>query len=401
MKINTSWNWLKLIACGRVFSAITFFMYVGAMSQLIVAWHLSATQAGIIQTVETLGFALALFISSYASDFYNPNRIISIFIILNFISSFIFFYFASNFITAACLNFFVGFAQGGIYGPSILLVSEKFNQKKKGIAVGTLLGSQSLGYALSLSINYILSSNYNYHTSFFISSIMSLIGMILLLTAVYKDFFKKYLFSDKNKKFSLVQNSQTKLLITGYTAHATELFGVWSWLPIFLTIVLLDKMSISKTVLGIIIGFSIHCSGLFSSLFAGHLSDSFGRKRILFAFALVSEIFSFVIGWTTQLYWQIIIALGFIYAFFCIGDSGVLTAALTESTPKYCVGRTVGYRSIFGIGLGSITPGIFGFIIDKTNNHHAIDINTNWVYAFSFLGCAGLIATFCASRLTK
>ena len=80
------------------------------------------------------------------------------------------------------------------------------------------------------------------------------------------------------------------------------------------------------------------------------------------------------------------------------GVSGVLTAALTESTPKYCVGRTVAYRSILGIGFGSITPAVFGFIIDITNNHQPINSETNWIFAFSFLGVAGLIATFCASK---
>jgi MFS family permease len=62
------------------------------------------------------------------------------------------------------------------------------------------------------------------------------------------------------------------------------------------------------------------------------------------------------------------------------------------------VGRTVAYRSILGIGFGSMTPAVFGFIIDITNNHLPINSETNWIFAFSFLGVAGLIATFCASQ---
>jgi len=72
------WRWLKLIAVGRILSALTFFMYVGSIQQLIVLWKLSATEAGLIQTFLVAGFAIALFISSYCSDFYNPNRILSI-----------------------------------------------------------------------------------------------------------------------------------------------------------------------------------------------------------------------------------------------------------------------------------------------------------------------------------
>jgi MFS family permease len=392
------WCWLKLIAVGRILSALTFFMYVGSIQQLIVLWKLSATEAGLIQTFLVAGFAIALFISSYCSDFYNPNRILSIYLIINFLSSFIFYLIAKDFWTASFINFFIGFAQGGIYGPTILLVSEKFKSKNKGTAMGIMLGSQSLGYGISLSLSYIITTNYGYKISFLIASLMGLVGAIFLLSAVYEDFFKKYKFLDLDKKFSLSQNRKTKLLITGYTAHAIELFGLWSWLPVFLGIVILNKISIATVTAGIVIGFSIHLSGVFSSIIAGYFSDSLGRRKILVTFSLLSAILSFLIGWTAELNLLLIILISICYSFFAIGDSGVLTAALTESTPKYCVGRTVAYRSILGIGFGSITPAIFGFIIDITNNHQPISLETNWILAFSFLGVSGLIATFCATQ---
>ncbi|MEK0436280.1 MAG: hypothetical protein RLZZ530_245, partial [Pseudomonadota bacterium] len=305
---------------------------------------------------------------------------------------------AKDFWTATFINFFIGFAQGGIYGPSILLVSEKFKSKNKGAAMGVMLGSQSFGYAVSLSLSYILTTNYGYKISFLIASLISLVGAAFLLRGVYEDFFKKYKFLEKNKKFSLNQNRKTKFLITGYTAHAIELFGLWSWLPVFLSIIIINKISIATLSVGIIIGFSIHLSGVFSSVIAGYLSDHLGRKKILVSFSLFSAILSFLIGWTAELDLFLIVIISIFYSFFAIGDSGVLTAALTESTPKYCVGRTVAYRSILGIGFGSVTPAVFGFILDITNNHQPISSQTNWILAFSFLGIAGLIATFCASQ---
>jgi MFS family permease len=173
---------------------------------------------------------------------------------------------------------------------------------------------------------------------------------------------------------------------------------LWSWLPVFLSVIIINKISIATVSVGIVIGFSIHLSGVFSSVIAGYLSDNLGRKKILISFSFISAILSFLIGWTAELDLFLIVIISIFYSFFAIGDSGVLTAALTESTPKYCVGRTVAYRSILGIGFGSITPAVFGFIIDITNNHLPINSETNWIFAFSFLGVAGLIATFCASQ---
>ncbi len=107
---TNNWNWLKLIAIGRILSALTFFMYVGSIQQLITVWELSATEAGFIQTSLVIGFAIALFISSYCSDFYNPNRILSIYLVINFLSSFVFYLIAKDFWTASFINFFIGFA---------------------------------------------------------------------------------------------------------------------------------------------------------------------------------------------------------------------------------------------------------------------------------------------------
>ena len=91
-------------------------------------------------------------------------------------------------------------------------------------------------------------------------------------------------------------------------------------------------------------------------------------------------------GWLTGLHWVIISILALMYSFLSIADSGVLTSALTENTERNVLGRALAYRSIVGIGLGSITPAMFGYILDITNNHQSLSESTNWVYAFSFLG---------------
>ena len=111
--------------------------------------------------------------------------------------------------------------------------------------------------------------------------------------------------------------------------------------------------------------------------------------------------FSFLMGWLTGLHWVIISILALMYSFLSIADSGVLTSALTENMERNVLGRALAYRSIVGIGLGSITPAMFGYILDVTNNHQAVSENTNWIYAFSFLGLAGLMASYYASKTNK
>ena len=57
--------------------------------------------------------------------------------------------------------------------------------------MGVMLGSQSFGYAISLSLSYVITTNYGFKISFLTATLISLVGAVFLLTAVYEDFLKK------------------------------------------------------------------------------------------------------------------------------------------------------------------------------------------------------------------
>jgi len=398
---NFNWKWNNLVFIGRLLTSSLFFMYVGSLPFLLESWKLTAGAAGLIQTALVAGFALSLFISSYLCDYFNPNKILIISAVGNVVAGIIFYFVAKDFITGFFCNLFLGLFQGGIYGPSMILVSEQFEKKHRGLAMGSMLAGQSLGYALSLSSSFILSNLYSTSVAFLFCLTCGFLGIFPFLLALRKDLFKKYKFDHTSSYFQSKQSDQNKLLVRGYTAHCVELFGLWSWLPVFLSFILIKDIAINPLVLGVIIGLILHLSGMFAGLTGGMLADKFGRKNILVIFALSSSVLSFIVGWTSDWNWIVICVISVVYSFFAIGDSGVLTAALSESTERNFLGRALAYRSIVGMGLGSFTPGIFGYILDITNDHQAISQNTNWIYAFSFLGLAGLIATFYASQTNK
>jgi len=102
------------------------------------------------------------------------------------------------------LNFFIGCGQGGIYGPTIVLVSEKFTEKNKGLAMGSMLGGQAFGYAVSLSLSYILATLVSYKFSFFTCSLLTFVGAIIMYVAFKNDLKKNILYQRKNLK--LIKN---------------------------------------------------------------------------------------------------------------------------------------------------------------------------------------------------
>jgi len=82
-----------------------------------------------------------------------------------------------------------------------------------------------------------------------------------------------------------------------------------------------------------------------------------------------------------------------LYAFSSLGDSPVLSAALSDATDPAYLGVTFGIRSLLGFGAGAIAPLVFGLILDWTNPGRLGQIYTHWGWAFSSLGLMGLGAT--------
>jgi MFS family permease len=89
-----------------------------------------------------------------------------------------------------------------------------------------------------------------------------------------------------------------------------------------------------------------------------------------------------------------LVFIGLIYYFTAIGDSPVLSTALTESVDPSYLGSILAVRSLLGFSAGGIAPIIFGSMLDLTNSPGTTP--DTWGWAFMVLGFGGLAATLCA-----
>ena len=87
--------------------------------------------------------------------------------------------------------------------------------------------------------------------------------------------------------------------------------------------------------------------------------------------------------------------LGFaaLYGFAALGDSSVLSTAMSEAVPAAYLGRALAIRSILGIGVGAAAPAAFGAVLDLSAP------GQGWGWAFVLMGVGGVVATVCAALL--
>lgn len=376
--------------------------YAVALPVLQKEWAMSATRAGSIAGGFQLGYAVSLVVFSSLADRISARTVYLSSLFASGVCSMVFAFLARDFLSGLILYTVLGLALGGTYTTGVMIIADHYAPARRGMAVGFFIASTSGGYALSLIISGIALPLGGYPLSFFLTCLGPVLawflGTITLRHTVISVPERR-----KGQRFTreVLGNRKAMLLIWGYIFHNWELQGMWSWAPAFMAACLgaAGAAGVKAAGAGANIVALFHIMGFIASLSMGILSDRFGRARVMLVLATVSMICSFTFGWTIGLPLSAIIGIGVIYAFSSLGDSPILSAALTEVMEPAYLGSALGLRSFLGFGGAAIAPLAFGAVLDWSNPF----INgqrpyETWGWAFSLLGVGGLGAVWTIYR---
>jgi len=397
--------WLTGLCSSRVFTGLVFMTYAAALPILQKEWAMSATAAGSIASAYHIGYATSLVIFSILADRTGPKPLYLCSTSAGALFSLGFALLARGYLSALILYALVAISLGGTYTTALMILADHYPPQRRGIAVGFFIASLSLGYALSLIVSGIALPIGGYKLSFFLTCLGPLIGSILAWITLLRTRVT-VVKRQEGQRFTkeVLANKPAMLLITGYTSHSWELLGMWSWTPAFLSTCLAigGAQGLRAAGLGAYITASFHFTGLFASFSMGGLSDRLGRARVIVMLSSISVVCSFVFGWSIGWPLVLVIGIGLIYAFSALGDSPVLSAALTEVVEAPYLGAAFGLRSFLGFGAGAISPIVFGAVLDWTNPIASGQIHyTTWGWAYSVLGLGGFGAVWAACKFGR
>jgi MFS family permease len=394
---------LLAICTARVFLFATFMTVAATIPLIITEWVLTAAAAGAIVSSFTIGYAVSVFVFAWAADHYGAKRMVFVSAIAAAATSLTFGLFARGWGTAMVLYGLVGLAQGGVYTPLIMVLSDEIEPARRGNAMGWLIASTSLGYATSLAVAGIGIALGGWQAAFVLTGLLPALGSVMLIVALIPLANRVHpRLSEIRPADELVRNRESRLLIGGYTAHSWELLGMWAWIPAFLAAALALKgmATAAATVSGAYLSGILHLFGATAAFTMGRLSDRTGRRPVLVALAAAGAIVSFVIGWLIHAPGVVLIPLALAYAFFCLGDSPVLTTAISETVRPGYLGAVLAWRGLLGFGAGAIAPLGVGFVLDMASAAAAGPV-VSWGLGFATLGLGGAIALACAMALRR
>jgi MFS family permease len=392
--------WLFGLCASRFFINLVQMIYAASLPLLKPAWQMSATQAGSVATGFQIGYAVSLLGFSWLADRAGARRIVLMSAMASAVAAVAFALLARSYPTALVLYTLVALTQGGTYSGALMLVSERYDTGRRGSAMGWLIASSSLSHAASLAIAGVALPRGGYSLAFLVAAAGTTLGAVVVafsLRSTPNTIHERR--AGMRVQTEVFRNREAMRLTVGYTFHSWELLGMWAWAPAFIatSLVVSGAATMKSVEVGAYIASSLHVMGLLASSSMGFLSDRLGRRRVLFMLAATSALCSMVFGWLIAAPIAVIALIGAVYGFSGLGDSPVLSAALSEAVHPAYLGSALALRSFLGFGAGAVAPLVFGAILDATNPPGITP--THWGWAFVALGLGGMIATVCAYGL--
>lgn len=396
--------WLAGLCLSRLLCQTITMTYPAVLPLVQREWRMSGAEAGSISSAFQIGHGVSLWILSSLADRVGSRAVYLGAMSATAVFSLAFALFAEGYLSALILYTLVAVAMGGTYTTALMLLAARYPSARRGMASGFFIASSSLGHFFSLLLCGASLSTGGYRLAFLLSAggplLAALVSWVTLRRTRVPLLARK---EGMRFKKEVLGNREARLLILGYSMHTWELLAMWCWTPAFLT---------ASLALGGVPGplaagggafwsGALHLSGLAASSTMGLLSDRLGRARVILLLSAGSTACSFLFGWSVDWPFYAVILLGLLYAFTSLGDSPVLSAALTEVvTPSY-LGAAFGLRSLLGFGTGAVSPLLFGLVLDWTNpGSQATGHYTRWGPAFCTLGVAGFAAVWAARRLS-
>jgi MFS family permease len=394
-------RWLVGVCVSRVLLYATFMVYPASLTLVRQAWDVTAARAALVSTAFTLAYAFSLVVFSALAGRHGARRVALWSAWASGATALLFAAGAHGYWTTLVLYGAVGLAQGGVYTPLILLMADRSPPAARGRAVGWLISSTSIGYAGSLLVSGLALSWGGYRLAFALTGLLSAGGTVVLVFAL-----RGTAAGDEPRARDAIPTAtslprEARRLIAGYCAHSWELLGMWAWMPAFLAAAVAGRggAAVDLAEWGAYLAGGLHLLGAIAAASMGRLSDRAGRRAVLVSLAGASAALSFTIGWSIGWPILLVVTLAAVYSFTALGDSPVLSAALTETVSSSRLGTVLGLRSLLGFGAGAIAPWAFGLVLDATNP--GTQAPQVWGWAFAVLGLGGAIATLSAWRLPR
>ncbi|MGD0735380.1 MAG: MFS transporter [Terracidiphilus sp.] len=346
---------------GWMLDGLDVMAYSFVVPTLLVAWHMTRGQAGMLGTSALLISSVGGWLAGILADRYGRVKVLQLTILwfagFTFLSGF-----THTFTELLIVRGLQGLGFGGEWAVGSVLMGESIRTKYRGKAVGTVQGGWAIGWGISALCYTIffslLPSDIAWRAMFWIGILPA-----LLVFYIRKHVPETEAFQGAHRAHSggVMKIFAPAILRTTLLASVVSLgaqggyYAITTWLPLYL------KSTRGLTTLDTGGYLAVVIAGSFAGyMTAAYLTDRLGRKGTLILFAACS--FLTVLCYTNApIGNSVMLILGFPLGFFASGSFSPMGAFFTELFPTPLRASGQGFSYNLGRGAGALFPTFVGF----------------------------------------
>lgn len=374
---------LALVALSNLLAAFNWLNYSPLIVPIMDEFKITNATAGLLVSSSAILAVFVIFPSGWLADKYSPRRLMTVFILLLFLSA-ILTGLSQDYEQLFVARFFTGFAVA-IFPIGTKMLTDWFSLKRMGLVQGIFGGSFGGGVSLAALVMPLAADFTGWRFAFIVAALPLLpLAASMWFLANEKPFYHRAHpdYSSSRPKMKLSQTWFFTLLNVTFFGTAVS---IMIWLPTYF----LRIYNLPLVTAGTIVAASTSLAVVARPI-GGLLSDRYNKKLIMTGSAAILVLIYSILGDTNIFFLGIIsaILIGWFNAF----GAGALFSLPPVLFPKR-VGAIVGLASAIALLIGVvILPPIVGFLLDTTGSFGP---------GFSILAliaAAGTIGSLCIAR---